>query len=90
MLIMARQGLEMRLKAAMLGKIKEKRSQLEALQNTLGALDIQKVLERGFAMVQKAGKTVKSTDSILPEDELILWMKQGKILVTVKEIQDTK
>lgn len=90
MLIMARQGLEMRLKAAILGKIKEKRSQLEAMQNTLGALDIQKVLERGFAMVQKAGKTVKSTDGILPEDELILWMKQGKILVTVKEIQDTK
>ena len=90
MMEMTRQELQRRLKMAILGKVREKRGQLEALQNTLGALDIQKLLEKGFAMVQKAGKTVKNAGEIAPEDELILWMNQGKILVKVKEVQSLK
>ena len=90
MMEMTRQEFQRRLKMAILGKVREKRGQLEALQNTLGALDIQKILERGFAMVQKAGKTVKNAGEIAPEDELILWMNQGKILVKVKEVQSLK
>lgn len=90
MMEMTRQELQRRLKMAILGKVRERRGQLEALQNTLEALDIQKILERGFAMVQKAGKTVKNAGEIAPEDELILWMNQGKILVKVKEVQSLK
>jgi exodeoxyribonuclease VII large subunit len=56
---------------------------LELISRTMDDLSPQQVLDRGYSILQKEGKTVSSIHVIKPEDKLVAIVKDGKAQVKV-------
>lgn len=60
------------------------RRRLEALAGLIKLLDPAEALKRGYAIVRRAGKLVKSTSQVKPGDHLELNLSDGKIQTIVE------
>jgi exodeoxyribonuclease VII large subunit len=63
---------------------------IQLLQQKLHTLDPQAVLKRGYAVVRAAnGDIVRSTNTLVLEQDLLIQLAKGQATVTVKKILDT-
>jgi exodeoxyribonuclease VII large subunit len=80
--------LEHRLAGAMRSALERRRGELGRIGAQLAALSPLAVLDRGYAMVQRADRSiVRSADSVRPGDRLTLRLARGSLVVTVDEVE---
>jgi exodeoxyribonuclease VII large subunit len=80
--------LEHRLAGAMRGVLERRRGELGRIGAQLAALSPLAVLDRGYAMAQRADRSiVRSADSVRAGDRLALRLARGSLAVTVDEVE---
>jgi len=80
--------LEHRLAGAMRGALEQRRGELGRIGAQLAALSPLAVLDRGYAMAQRADRSiVRSADSVRAGDRLTLRLARGALAVTVDEVE---
>ncbi len=67
--------------------INNKEYELNLLSGSLKKLNPKNILERGFAKVEINGRAVTETKGIKPQEELEIYLKDGKIVSKVKEVK---
>ena len=55
--------------------------------NALQKLNPARVLERGYAKIEKNGENISSVSQLQPEENLEIYMKDGKLLAEVKSLE---
>ncbi|MFC5631022.1 MULTISPECIES: exodeoxyribonuclease VII large subunit [Streptococcus] len=74
------------LKSHMTNQYDSKLSRFEKAQDALLSLDTNRIIARGYAMVQKNNQIVASTQNVDKGDKLSVFMKDGKLEVEVVNI----
>jgi exodeoxyribonuclease VII large subunit len=83
--------LEMRADRAATHGLQLRRARLEGLRSRLDALNPTAVLQRGYAIVQRAdGEVVHSVGATAPGDTLHLHMRDGKLVTRVESVERTQ
>ncbi len=77
-----------RLDYLMENNIKERIHELEKLGSKLGALNPLSTLDRGFGIVEKDGRLVKSVLDVDIDDELTVDMKDGRLNMKVLDVKE--
>ncbi len=67
-----------------------KKSKLEMLSHKIEALSPLAILDRGYGILTKAGKTVRSISEVSPEDIMQITLADGSITACVEEIHNGK
>ncbi len=81
-------ALAARADAAMRGLVDERRAELGRIGAQIAALSPLAVLDRGYAMVQRAdGAIVRSADAVRPGERLAVRLARGALAVTVDEVE---
>ena len=75
-----------RLQSAITGSISEKRASLAILSGKADALSPLSVLSRGYGIIEKNGKSVKSTVDLTVGDEVRITLSSGKVDAQITEI----
>lgn len=75
-----------RLKSAITGSISEKRASLAILSGKADALSPLSVLSRGYGIIEKNGKSIKSTVDLTVGDEVRITLSSGKVDAQITEI----
>lgn len=78
-----------RLKQTCLFNLKHQREKLETLAAKCHALSPQRVLERGFSVVEIKSRIVTSSNEIKPGDQLDIRFAQGRVSSIVEKISNT-
>ncbi|MFA6402025.1 MAG: exodeoxyribonuclease VII large subunit [Salinivirgaceae bacterium] len=68
--------------------VKEEEKHLEYLQEIMEWADPQKILDRGYSIVSKHGKIVKSSSELAPNDVINIKLAQGSLTGLVNDIQE--
>lgn len=74
---------------AVFGYLKQKQQQILAYVQIIQAHDPQFVLQKGYAIIKKDQKTIKTIDKLKPDDNLVVHLKDGMVKVQVKTVQST-
>jgi exodeoxyribonuclease VII large subunit len=77
-------SLEVRRDAAARGAVDERRAELGRLGAQLAALSPLAVLDRGYAVVRRAGEVVRDAAAVRPGDRLEVRLARGALAVTVE------
>ncbi len=81
--------LEQRGLRAVLHTLQLKQAHLTGLHSRLLALDPDRILQRGFARLEKTdGQTVYSTDQVNPGDAVRIYLKDGRLISRIEEVQE--
>lgn len=75
-----------KLQNSFLNRLKNKKNNLAQLAGLLDSLSPLKVVERGYSLVTKNGKLIKSVQQIQKNDQLSIRFAQGEAIVQVEKI----
>lgn len=65
----------------------QKVAKAEKLMEALTMLDTSRIVARGYAMVEQAGRVIDSITQIDEKEEMTVRMRDGQVVVEVKDVQ---
>lgn len=84
-------ALQDRLQTAQTRRLQQAERDLAVLAGKLDALSPLKVLARGYAVVQdERGQTLLSSALVRPADRIDVWLRDGVLVCTVRQIKDRR
>jgi exodeoxyribonuclease VII large subunit len=75
------------LKSNMANSYDQKVAKAEKLMEALTMLDTSRIVARGYAMVEQAGRVIDSITQIDEKEEMTVRMRDGQVVVEVKDVQ---